>query len=170
MVDMLIIGKRWFLQDDIKAKTHGEIVFWDKFWGKGKQDNLISANSMSNRDNISDVEVLATLSGFQYQGSGKSFYLDVLKSDISNHLLSKAPQDIKSQGHNPSFTWSTTGANTVFKVKCSSSELARWLCVKLVDLSVKQAVNLGPYCLQIHLDPFGRVTGNNTSANSAFWM
>ena len=128
----MLLGKCWQLQYDIKARAHGERVFWDKFWGRGNMDNLESANSISNRDTISDIEVLATLSGFQYQASHRSFYLDVLKSDISNHLLFKAPQDIKNQDPNPSFTWSTIGTGTVFKIKCSSTGLAMWLCVTLV--------------------------------------
>ena len=94
---------------------------------------------MSNRDTNSDTEVLATLSGFQYQESQKTFYLEMLKTDITKHLIALLPQAIKDQ--DPTFTWSTTGTNTVFKVKCSSSALARWLCVILVDLTVMQSGN-----------------------------
>ena len=65
------------------------------------------------------------------------------KSDISSHLLSKVPQDINNQDPNPSLTWSAPGASREFKVKCNSSELARWLCVKLLGLSVKQGMCLG---------------------------
>ncbi len=72
-----------------------------------------SANSMINRDTMTDKEVLATLSGSQHRESQRTFYFEVLRSDISNHLLSNIPQDIKAKGTNPSFTWSTTGTGTV---------------------------------------------------------
>ena len=133
LVDCMILGKCWLPQEDIKAKTNWERVFWDKFWGKCNMDNTGSSNSMSNSDTISDMEVLATLSGLQYQEYGKSFYLEVLNTDISSHLISKVPKDVNIQDPSPSFTWSTTGTNAIFKVKCSSSVLARWLCVNLVE-------------------------------------
>ena len=76
---------------------------------------------MIDRGTISDTEVLATLSGFQYQESHMTFYVDVLKSDIYSHLLSKVPQDIKNPDPSPSFIWSTIGTITVFKVKRSST-------------------------------------------------
>ena len=103
----MIVGKLWMQQDEIKARTDGERVFWDRFWGRCNMGNPSSANSMINRDTISDKEVLATLSGLQYQESQRSFCLEVLKSDISRHLLSMLPQDIKNQYTNPSFTLST---------------------------------------------------------------
>ena len=64
-LDRMILGKCWLLQDDIKARTNWETVCWDRFWGRGNMDSPGAANSMSNRDTISDKEVLATLSGFQ---------------------------------------------------------------------------------------------------------
>ncbi len=64
-----------------------------------------------------------------------TFYFDLLKSDIPNHLPFKLFQDIKVKGAVPSFTWSTTGASTVFKVMCSSTVLARWICANLVDFA-----------------------------------
>ena len=33
-VDRVILGKCWQLQDDTKARTHGEWVFWDRFWAE----------------------------------------------------------------------------------------------------------------------------------------
>ena len=65
-MDRLTIVKCWLIQDDIKARTNGERVFWDRFWDRDNMDNPGSANSMSNTYTISDQEVLATLSGFQY--------------------------------------------------------------------------------------------------------
>ena len=101
----MILGKCWLIQDDIKVQTNGENkVFKDKFWGRGHMDNPSSANSMSNRGTISDMEVRATLSGFQYQESQRSFYSEVLKSDISIHLLSKlspAPRASRARAHTP---------------------------------------------------------------------
>ncbi len=86
VVDMMNLGECWLLQADIKARTNGGRVFWDRFWGRSKIDIPSSASSMSNRDTIPDMEVIATLSGFQYQESGKSFlYVDVLNTDISSH-------------------------------------------------------------------------------------
>ena len=75
----MILGKCWLFQDDIKARTNGGRVFWDRFWGRGSMDNPGSANTMSNRDTISDKEVLATLSGFQNKESQRILYLGALK-------------------------------------------------------------------------------------------
>ena len=97
----MILGKCWLTQGDTKDKTNGTRVFWDTFWGRGNMDNPGSAHSMRSRDTISDMEVLATLSGVQYQESQRSFYLEVLKSDTSSHLLSNVPQYIKDQDANP---------------------------------------------------------------------
>ena len=126
LVDRLILGKCWLIKYDAKAKTKGTRVFWDKFLGKGNMDNQSSANSLSNRETASDMEVLATLSGFQYRESGKSYYVDMRKSDIASHLLSNVPQYIKNQDPTPSFTWSTTGTNTVFTVKVQTT--LSWQC------------------------------------------
>ena len=85
MVDRTTFAQCWLVQDDIKARTNGErVFFWDRFWGRSKMDNPSSANSMSNRDTISDKELLATLSGFQHQDpeSQRALYVDLLKSDI----------------------------------------------------------------------------------------
>ena len=38
LVDRMILGKCWLLQDDIKARTNGERVFWDRFWGISTMD------------------------------------------------------------------------------------------------------------------------------------
>ena len=122
MVDRMCIGKCWLIQDGIKARTNGERVFWDRLWDSANMENPGSANSMSNRDTISDKEVLATMTGFQYQGSQRSLYLELLKSQTYPTTCSPiSPQDIKNQDPNPSFTWPTTGTSTVFKVKCSST-------------------------------------------------
>jgi hypothetical protein len=143
VVDRIILSKLWLTQEDVRTRTGGSRVLWDRFWGNKRDylDNSGSANFMSNRDISSDSEALATLSGFQYQESQKTFYLEMLKGDISKHLINRLPQDVKNQDPNPTFTWSTTGTNTVFKVKCSSNALARWLCVSLVDLTVMQSGN-----------------------------
>ena len=50
-------------------------------------DDPGSANSMSNMDTMSDKEVLATLSVFYYQESQRTLYADLLRLDMSNHLL-----------------------------------------------------------------------------------
>ena len=36
MVDRMIFGKCWPIEDDIKARASGERVFWDRFWGIAK--------------------------------------------------------------------------------------------------------------------------------------
>jgi hypothetical protein len=119
VVDRIILSKVWLRQEEIKTRTGGSRVLWDRFWNTKKEylDNPDSSNFMSNRDTNSDTEVLATLSGFQYQESQRTFYLEMLKTDISKYLMERLPQDIKNQDPNPTFTWSTTGTNTVFKVK-----------------------------------------------------
>ena len=34
LVDRIILSKVWLIQDDIKARTGGGRVFWDRFWGR----------------------------------------------------------------------------------------------------------------------------------------
>ena len=97
----MILGTCWMIKDGMKANTNEDKVFWDEFWGIENTDAPSSAYSMSIRDTIRDKAVLATLSGFQYQEIGKSCSLDVFKSDISSHLLSKVPQYIKNQDPPP---------------------------------------------------------------------
>ena len=101
LVDRMVIGKFWLIQDAMNARTNGGRVFWDRFWGRDNMDNPGSVNSVSNRDTISDQEVLATLSGLQPQESQMSLYLELLTSDISNHLLSNVPQEIDNQDQTP---------------------------------------------------------------------
>ena len=59
-------------------------MLWDRLWGTKKDnvENQCSANLMSNRGPISDKEVLATLSGLQYQECHMSLYLELLNPDI----------------------------------------------------------------------------------------
>ena len=37
LVDRMILGKCWLLQEYTKARTNGEKVFWGRFWGKGNK-------------------------------------------------------------------------------------------------------------------------------------
>jgi hypothetical protein len=104
----MTLGNCWLIKDDTQARARGERVFRDMFWGIENMDAPGSANSMSNRDTMSEKEVLATLSGFQYQESQRSLYLELLKSDISNHLLSKLPQDNKTKTKTPAPTVHTS--------------------------------------------------------------
>ena len=93
-MDRIILSNLWLELEDIKQRTGGQRVLWDRFWSNKRDhiDNQGSANFMSNRDTNSDTEALATLSGFQYQESNKSFYLEMLKTDISKHLISRLPR------------------------------------------------------------------------------
>ena len=109
----MTLGSCWLMQDDMKARTRGERVSGTGSGPEATPKNQLSANAMVNRDTISDKEVLATLSGFQYQESQRSLSVEFLKSCKSNHLLSRFPQDINNQDPSPRFTWSTTGTSTV---------------------------------------------------------
>ena len=55
-----------------------------------------------------------------------------------------------SSSTEPSMTWSMTGNPTVFKLTCSHSSIARYLCVELVDMQVRQEGNLGSISFKFH--------------------
>ena len=56
--------------------------------------------------------------------------------------MDKIPMGPISSITEPSMTWSVTGNPTVFKLTCSHSSIAKYLCVDLVDMQVRQDGNL----------------------------
>ena len=99
--------------------------------------------NMSNKDTKNDLDVLVTMSGFQHQTKHKEFYLAFLQDKIGPFLMDKIPMGSLSSSTEPSMTWSMTRNPTVFKLTCSHSSIARYLCVELVDTPVRQEGNLG---------------------------
>ena len=138
-IDRMILGKPWQLQADVKAKLGDGRVYWDRFWGHQTLSGQQGPSRLVKRETKTDLEVLATLAGFQYQ-QNKDFYLAMLKGTITDWLLAKLPKNL--QDTRPSFTWSTTGTPTVFKVICNTKDLAKHLCLTVVDLEVQQEGNL----------------------------
>ena len=57
--------------------------------------------------------------------------------------MDKIPVGSLYSSTEPSMTWSMTGNPTVFKLTCNHSSIARYLCVELVDMQVRQEGNLG---------------------------
>ena len=98
---------------------------------------------MSNRDTKNDLEVLVTMSGFQHQTKHKEFYLAFLQDKYGPFLTDKIHMGPLSSSAEPSMTWSMTRNPTVFKLTCSHSNIAMYLCVELVDMQVRQEGDLG---------------------------
>jgi hypothetical protein len=144
-VDRVVLGKPWLDMQDVHTRTQGSRVFWDRFWKHDTREFGESGGtgSMSNRDTKNEHEVLVTMSGFQHQSNHKEFYLAFLRDQIGPYLMGKAPGEVTTMCTQPAMTWTTTGAPTVFKLICSHPMLAKYLCVDLVDMEVKQEGNLG---------------------------
>ena len=171
LVGRMILGKCWLLQNASTARTNWEIVFWDNFWCNNNMDNPSSADSMINRGTISDMDELVTLSGFQYQESGTIVcYVDVLKSDVSNHLLANVVQYINNQVPKPQLH--LVNHCRQHNIQDQSATPLCWQCgyVNLVALSVQQVGNLGAIGLKTNQYPPCKVTGTNTSTNSSSWQ
>ena len=143
-VDRVVLGKPWLDMQEVHARTQGSRVFWDRFWKHDTRDTSMDhGGNMSNRDTKNDLEVLVTMSGFQHQTKHNGFYLALLQDKICPFLMDKIPMGSLSSSTEPSMTWSMTGNPTVFKLTCSHSSIARYLCVELVDMQVRQEGNLG---------------------------
>jgi len=145
-VDRVFLGKPWLDMQEVHARTQGSRVFWDRFWKHDTRDTyMYHGGNMSNRDTTNDLEVLVTMSGFQRQTKHKEFYLAFLQDKICPFLMDKIPMGPISSSTEPAMTWSMTGNPIVFKLTCSHSSIARYLCVELVDMHVRQEGNLGPH-------------------------
>ena len=121
LVDKMIIGKGLLAQYDINAKTKWEIVFWDSFWGIDNMDAPSSANSMMNKDTMSDTEVLATLSGVQYKESKRTAYFGLAQVRQIQPLALQYSPGHKDQGHRAQLHLANTGTSAVFNLMCSSN-------------------------------------------------
>ncbi len=65
-----------------------------------------------------------------------------MQDKIGPFLMGKIPMGPSSSSTEPSMTCAMRGHPTVFKLTCSHSSIARYLCVELVDMQVRQDGNL----------------------------
>jgi hypothetical protein len=144
-VDRVVLGKPWLDIPEVNSRTQASRVFWDRFWKHDTREfgETGGTGTMANRDIKNDLEVLVTMAGFQHQAKNKEFYLAFLQTTIGPYIMAKAPMEVTLMCKEPALTWTTTGAPTVFKVTCSHQTMAKWLCVELVDMELKQEGNLG---------------------------
>ena len=88
MVDRMVLSKCWLVQDEIKARTKGESLFWDRFWDRDDTENPGSANSMSYWETIYRQGGTCNLVRFPVPRVSEEFlFLELIKIDISNHFL-----------------------------------------------------------------------------------
>ena len=146
-VDRVVLGLPWMDMQDVKARTNGSRVFWDRFWKNATRDtgtdNVGTGGNMTNRDTNNEFEVLVTMFGFQHQANHAKFYLAFLQNQIGPYLKAKAPQGVSSLCQELVMVWTMTGAPTVFKLTCNHHMFAKYLCVDVVDMEIKQEGNLG---------------------------
>ncbi|MFM7990556.1 MAG: hypothetical protein ACKPKO_65675, partial [Candidatus Fonsibacter sp.] len=98
-VDNMILGKVLVGPGSYQGLDKGERVVWVRFWALINMNAPGSANSVSNGDTMSDKEVLATLSGFQYQESQGTFLCGLVEVRHVRPLALHYPPVHQDQGH-----------------------------------------------------------------------
>lgn len=135
-IERIVLSKTMMAEPSIQARMQDtkERVFWDKysqFAEKGGKDTLDSRSIEA----LHDKEVVVTLHNFPYLTNKQATCEALVRrvqpltfTELQRHAGALHGEDLK-------LDWSATHLAHIFKITCSSANVANYLCTKVIDMN-----------------------------------